>query len=383
MPRDNAVSSRGASDRIEGDCAWWYAVVVFFKKSAGKGKPRVLSLRIPAPASARSALQRRKFSLTTISPALDSTASVDSQPLVANTEEVPFLAKLATIIAIVLPMAGVIAAPFFVWGWGFGWVDLGLLLGFYIISALGITVGFHRLFVHRSFETYMWVKFIFTIFGSMAVQGSLLNWAAQHRRHHQHSDTPNDPHSPQHHGSGVWGTLKGFWHAHIGWFFKPDPAGMKKYVKDLASSKTLKIASNLFPLWILVGLVLPAVLGGLLTQSWIGCLTGLIWGGLVRVFLVHHVTWSVNSACHLWGRKPFKSTDDSRNNAIFGILAMGEGWHNTHHAFPTSARHGLRWWEIDLSYYVIRTMNYLGLAWGLKVPSKQAQLTMMERRISK
>jgi stearoyl-CoA desaturase (delta-9 desaturase) len=316
--------------------------------------------------------------LTNISPAYASTASIDSQPLVANTEEVSLPAKLATLTAILLPFAGVVAAPFLAWGWGFGWVDLGLLLGFYIVSALGITVGYHRLFVHRSFETYMWVKFIFAIFGSMAVQGSLLNWAAQHRRHHQHSDTPHDPHSPRHHGSGVLGTLKGFWHAHIGWFFKPDPAGMKKYVRDLAASKTLKVASNLFPLWILVGLVLPAALGGLLTQSWMGCLTGLVWGGLVRVFLVHHVTWSVNSACHMWGRRPFKSRDDSRNNAIFGILAMGEGWHNTHHAFPTSVRHGLRWWEIDISYYTIRLMNMVGLAWGLKLPSQQ--MLLKERR---
>ena len=300
--------------------------------------------------------------------------AIDNQPLVPNTERIPLLAKIITLLVILLPLAGVIAAPFFVWGWGFGWVDLGLLVGFYMISALGITVGFHRLFVHRSFETYMWVKFILTMFGSMAVQGSLLNWVAQHRRHHQHSDTPDDPHSPQHHGDGVLGLIKGFWHAHLGWFFKPDPTGLKKYVKDLAASRTLKIASNLFPLWILIGLAIPAILGGLLANSWIGFWTGLIWGGLVRVFLVHHVTWSVNSACHLWGRRPFKSTDDSRNNVIFGVLALGEGWHNTHHAFPTSARHGLRWWQIDISYYVIRTLNMFGLVWGMKVPSKQAQM---------
>lgn len=280
---------------------------------------------------------------------------------------------LAMILAIVVPLGGVIAAPFFVWGWGFHWADLGILLGMYVVTVLGITVGFHRLFVHRSFETYLWLKFIWVVLGSMAVQGPLFRWASRHRSHHQHSDTPEDPHSPQYGGGGVSGLLKGFWHAHVGWLFDPDPPGLDHYIKDLTASRTLRVASRLFPLWVALGLVLPAVLGGLITQSWRGVWTGLIWGGLVRVFLVHHVTWSINSACHLWGRRPYKSGDESRNNALFGILALGEGWHNTHHAFPTSARHGLRWWQIDISYWVIRTLQLLGLAWNLKLPTTEAQ----------
>ena len=286
---------------------------------------------------------------------------------------VPFIVRAANIIVIVLPLLGLIAAPFFLWGWGFSWTDLGLLIGMYVLTALGITVGFHRLFTHRSFETYTWVKFIIAAFGSMAVQGSLLKWVAMHRRHHQHSDTPEDPHSPHHHGSGLAGLLRGFWHAHIGWFFQPDPPDLDDYVKDLKKSRALRVASAMWPFWVLLGFVIPAVLGGLIKGSWLGVWTGLIWGGLVRIFLVHHVTWSVNSACHLWGLRPYESGDESRDNVVFGVLAMGEGWHATHHAFPTSARHGLRWWQIDVSYYVIRMLSWVGLVWNVRIPTREAQ----------
>lgn len=281
--------------------------------------------------------------------------------------------RLATIVAIIVPFLGVIAAPFFVWGWGFHWADLGLLLAMYVLTAMGITVGFHRLFAHHSFETNIVVKFVLAVLGSMAVQGSLFNWVAHHRRHHQHSDTPDDPHSPNNYRAGLLGMMHGFWHAHVGWFFEADPPDLRRYVRDLSQSRTLRMASSLFPAWVALGLAIPAILGGLLTASWAGVLTGLIWGGLVRLFLVHHVTWSVNSACHLWGLQTYRSNDNSRDNFVFGVLALGEGWHNTHHAFPSSARHGLRWWQIDVSYWVIRMLALLGLTWNLKLPSKQAQ----------
>lgn len=293
---------------------------------------------------------------------------IDVQP-----EKASLVTQLVTLAIIVIPFAGAVAAPIFAWGWGFGWTDLLLLLGMYLLSALGITVGFHRLFVHRSFETYTWTKFLWAVFGSMAVQGSLFDWVGLHRIHHQHSDTIEDPHTPHHHGEGVMGLLSGFWHSHIGWFFRPTPPDLERYIKDLKASRALYIASLLFPLWVALGLLVPAVLGGLITMSWKGVLTGLIWGGLLRIFLVHHVTWSVNSACHLWGMRPYKSDDHSRNNFIFGVLALGEGWHNTHHAFPSSARHGLHFWQIDVSYWVIRTMAFLKLAWNIKLPSKEAQ----------
>jgi stearoyl-CoA desaturase (delta-9 desaturase) len=285
----------------------------------------------------------------------------------------PRSVRLAALAAILLPLAGVAAAPVVVWGWGFGWTDLALLAGLYLLTGLGVTVGFHRLFVHRSFETSVWVKVPLAVLGSMAAQGSLFTWAAHHRRHHRHSDTPADPHSPHHHRGGARGVLGGFWHAHVGWAFRADPPHMERYIKDLAASRALRVTSRLFPLWVALGLALPAAIGGLVAGAWAGALTGLIWGGLVRVFLVHHVTWSVNSACHLWGRRPYKSGDESRNNAVLGVLALGEGWHNTHHAFPTSARHGLAWWEVDASYWVIRGLAAAGLAWNVKVPSRAAR----------
>jgi len=285
----------------------------------------------------------------------------------------PPAVRLVTLAVIVLPLLGLAAAPFLVWGWGFSWVDLGLLLGMYVLTALGITVGFHRLFTHRSFETFTWVKVVLAVLGTMAVQGALFRWVAFHRRHHQHSDTPDDPHSPHHRGRGVLGVLRGAWHAHVGWFFEAEPEGLDDYVRDLRKSPALRAADALWPAWVALGFVIPAAAGGLLKVSWLGVWTGLIWGGLVRTFVVHHVTWSVNSACHLWGRRPYASGDESRDNVVFGVLAMGEGWHNTHHAFPTSARHGLRWWQPDASYWVIRGLALVGLAWNLKLPTRQAR----------
>jgi stearoyl-CoA desaturase (delta-9 desaturase) len=282
-------------------------------------------------------------------------------------EKAPLGMRIVTMVVIIVPFLGLVAAPFFLWGWGFSWVDFGLLIGMYALTAIGITVGYHRLFTHRSFETYTPIKFVFGILGSMAVQGSLMKWVAMHRRHHQHSDTPEDPHSPHHHGGGILGMLRGAWHAHIGWFFHRDPENLERYVPDLRKCASMRIANTLTIVWIALGLVLPSSLGGIISQSWIGVWTGLIWGGLVRILLVHHVTWSVNSACHLWGSQLHPVTDQSRDNIVFGILALGEGWHASHHAFPTSARHGLRWWQVDLSYGLIRCMQLLRLAWDVKL----------------
>jgi stearoyl-CoA desaturase (delta-9 desaturase) len=282
--------------------------------------------------------------------------------------------RIANLIAVILPLAAILAAAVFLWGWGFHWFDLILLVVMYVFTALGITVGFHRLFTHRSFDTYKPIQFILGVLGSMAVEGPLITWVGMHRRHHQYSDRPEDPHTPHHHGHGVFGVLSGAWHAHIGWLFDPHPPDMGRYVKDLERSRMLRVVSALFPLWVIFSLALPALLGWLVSGTWVGAVTGFLWGGLMRIFLVHHVTWSVNSVCHLWGAQPYETEDQSRNNVIFGVLGMGEGWHATHHAFPTSARHGLRWWQIDVSYYVIRLLQLLGLAWNVKIPSKQAQL---------
>ncbi len=289
-------------------------------------------------------------------------------------EKLPFRLWAANLFAVILPFLGLAIAIYSLWGWGFSWTDLALLLGMYVLTALGITVGYHRLFTHRSFETYRVIQFILAVLGSMALQGSLLKWVALHRRHHAHSDKPGDPHSPHLHGRGILGLLRGLWHAHLGWVFQADPADLPRYMKDLQRSTLLRVTSALFLVWVLLGLLVPALLGGLLTRSWAGMWYGLAWGGLARIFLVHHVTWSVNSVCHFWGLRPYRSADQSRNNILFGVLALGEGWHNTHHAFPTSARHGLRWWQIDISYGVIRVLALLHLAWNVKLPSRQAQL---------
>jgi stearoyl-CoA desaturase (delta-9 desaturase) len=280
--------------------------------------------------------------------------------------------RVANLVAVTAPVLGLVAAVVFLWGRGFSWVDLGLLGGMYTGTAVGITVGYHRLFTHRSFETNRALQFVLAVLGSMAVQGPLLQWVAYHRRHHQHSDTRDDPHSPHHHGAGPLGLLRGLWHAHVGWVFLSEPPNLSRYVKDLCQSRLLRYVSALFPLWVLAGLTIPTVLGGVLTLSWSGALFGLVWGGLVRIFLVHHVTWSVNSVCHRWGGRPYRSADESRNNFVFGVLALGEGWHNNHHAFPTSARHGLRWWQIDVSYWIIRALAWVRLAWDVKLPAPHA-----------
>jgi stearoyl-CoA desaturase (delta-9 desaturase) len=306
--------------------------------------------------------------------------SVDPSHCEVQPPHLPVLVLVTTFLGVFVPFLSPLAAGLVLWGWGFHWVDLGLLLGMYALTGLGITVGFHRLFAHRSFRTNGIMQAMLGILGSMAVEGSLLRWVAVHRRHHTHSDRAGDPHSPHVQGTTVLGVLWGLWHAHIGWLFRQDAPGLSHYVKDLQQSRLLRRISDLWLIWAVSGLVIPAVLGGLLTASWQGVLTGLLWGGLVRLFLVHHVTWSINSVCHLWGGRPYPNGDHSCNNFIFGVLALGEGWHNTHHAFPTSARHGLRWWQIDISYYVICGLAVFGLARKIRVPSARAQKRVRRHR---
>jgi stearoyl-CoA desaturase (delta-9 desaturase) len=273
-----------------------------------------------------------------------------------------------------VPFFGLIIAIASLWGRAFGWIELVLLVGMYAATGFGITVGYHRLFTHRAFETSRIVQFILAVLGSMALEGPLVRWVATHRRHHQHSDTHSDPHTPHAHPSGgVVGAVLGAWHAHVGWVFDVDPPNLLRYAKDLVEDRSMRLVSALFPVWVALGLLIPAGLGGLLSWSWTGVLFGALWGGLARIFLVHHVTWSVNSVCHLWGRRPFDNGDESRNNVLFGILALGEGWHNNHHAFPTSARHGLRWWQVDFSYWVIQLLAVFRLAWNVRLPKNVLQ----------
>lgn len=281
--------------------------------------------------------------------------------------------KLINLTAVLLPVVGLLTAIGLLWGIAFDWVQLAIMGLMYLVTAIGITVGFHRMATHKSFSAPAAVRYLLAAAGSMAAQGPVIRWCGEHRKHHQHSDTAEDPHSPHMSANGSWG--EGFWamtkgafHAHVGWLLRDPAEGLAKYTVDLRKDKALVAASRQFPWLVLAGLLIPAVLGGLITLTWSGALLGFLWGGLVRVLMVHHITWSVNSVCHLWGSKPFDSHDESRNNAVVGILAMGEGWHNNHHAFPTSARHGLRWWELDLSYVFIRMLGLVGLAREIRVP---------------
>jgi stearoyl-CoA desaturase (Delta-9 desaturase) len=276
--------------------------------------------------------------------------------------------QVINLLAVTVPMLGFIATAALVWGRGFDFVQLGIFLTMFFLTAFGVTIGFHRLYTHRSFQTSAPVRWALAVLGSMAVEGPLRRWVATHRQHHQHSDDHHDPHSPHLHGAGFGGMLRGMWHAHVGWLFEPELRGMSKYVGDLSRDPVARHVSRLFVVWVLLGLAIPTVAGGLLTMSWWGAFMGFMWGGLARIFLVHHVTWSINSVCHIWGSRPFRSHDESRNNIFFGVFAFGEGWHNNHHAFPTSARHGLQWWQIDISYMIIRAMALVGLVWDVKVP---------------
>lgn len=280
--------------------------------------------------------------------------------------------RIINLCAVLIPLAALIAV-IVLWGVTFGWTYLFILWGMTVFTGLGVTVGYHRLCTHRAFKTPHVVRYLFAVAGSMAVQGPVIRWCAEHRRHHQHSDTHHDPHSPHCGPDGSWGdgfiaTLRGAYHAHVGWLFAGRVRGLAKYSRDLNMDPVLVAADRQFIWWVLAGLAIPAVIGGLITMTWTGAFLGFLWGGLARVAVVHHITWSVNSICHLWGSRPFECHDESRNNPFVGFLAYGEGWHNNHHAFPASARHGLRWWELDISYIVIRIMAMLGLATDIRLP---------------
>ncbi len=295
------------------------------------------------------------------------------EPPPAASEEFGFgrraVSWVATFVGITVPFLGLIAAVALSFVWGFSWVNVGLLIGMYLASMLGVTIGFHRLFTHRSFQTFKPIQFLLGVLGSMSFQGPLADWVGRHRRHHQHSDDHGDPHSPHPH-HGFAGLLRGFWHAHIGWAFAPMPGELDRYAGDIRRSRMLNLVSALFPLWALLGVLIPSAIGYAFL-GWRGAVTGFLWGGLVRILLGHHATWCVNSVCHLWGRKPYASGDESRNNLMVGVIALGEGWHNNHHAFPSSARHGLHWWQPDLSYCIIRAMVFCRLAWKVRLPTEQ------------
>ena len=266
-----------------------------------------------------------------------------------------------------VPPAALAVAGWLAWGGTLHWHDLVVLAITYTLSGLGVTVGFHRLFTHRSFKTTRGVRAALAILGSTSVEGPVIEWVATHRKHHNFSDRPGDPHSPHAECAAGWrGALRGLAHAHVGWMFRgKDMANPARYAKDLLADRDLRVISRLFPLWVVLGLAVPFGLGFALTGTLVGGLTGLLWGGAVRILVLHHATFCINSLCHFFGRRPFATGDESRNLAWLAPLAFGEAWHNNHHAFPTSAEHGLRRSEIDVSAWVIRGLEHLGLAWDV------------------
>jgi stearoyl-CoA desaturase (Delta-9 desaturase) len=276
------------------------------------------------------------------------------------------LDHVANIFAMSAPLGLLGFAAWRAWGGALRWSDLLVLAVLYSLTGLGVTVGFHRLFTHRSFKTGSALRFTLGALGSAAIEGPLIEWVSNHRKHHQLSDESGDPHSPHHHGPGVLGALRGLLHAHVGWILRGDATSMpERYAKDLLEDPVARTVDRLFLLWLLAGLALPFAFGAALTGTVAGALTGLLWGGAVRIFLLHHATFSINSLCHFFGRRPYDTGDESRNLAWLSLPTFGEAWHNNHHAFPSSARHGQRFMQLDPSWWVITGLARCGLAWDV------------------
>ncbi len=270
----------------------------------------------------------------------------------------------------ILPFIGTLVALGLLFYRPIGVVEISLFFAMWLLTGFGLTVGYHRLFTHRAFSTGTGVSCALIILGSMAGRGPMLSWVAMHRRHHELSDHEGDLHSPNLHGATMFGRLTGFLHAHLTWMIEHDYPNVAHYVPDLMAERTLVAVNRYYYSWVLLGLGIPAAIGGLVTASWWGAVTGLLWGGIVRMFVVEQTMSAINSVMHTFGTRPFATRDDnSRNLGVIALLAWGEGWHNNHHAFPYSAAFGLRWYELDPGFLLIRLLSALGLAWDVKVPS--------------
>lgn len=272
--------------------------------------------------------------------------------------------SLATVF---IPFIGLIVALGSLWLLGIGPVEVGLLVSMYAVTIFGIEVGFHRHFSHRAFQTNTVIRVILAVLGSMAAQGGVIYWVANHRRHHQYTDLPGDPHSPHLHGDGLLNRLRGLWHAHVGWALEGEITNSMLFAKDLLQDPVIAKVNRLQQVWVILGLVIPTIVGGILTGTWMGAFQGFIWGGLVRVFLGQQVINCTNSICHVFGSRPFDTDSHSTNNLWLAIPSWGQSWHNNHHAFPNSAIVGLEWWQIDLGTWVIRLLEFAGLVWDVKV----------------
>jgi stearoyl-CoA desaturase (Delta-9 desaturase) len=277
------------------------------------------------------------------------------------------LDRFATGTVSVVPFLALGVVCWQVWAELLHWSDIAVFLILYVLTGFGVTVGFHRLFTHRAFATKRWLRGVLAVFGSAAIEGPVISWVADHRKHHAFADQPGDPHSPHvDHGVGWRGALRGLVHAHMGWLFLHTQRGARKrYAPDLIADPVVSFVDRTFLYWAIGGLGAAFGLGWLIGGTFTAALTGLLWGGAVRLLVLHHVTFSINSLCHFFGRRRFDTGDESRNLAWLSLLSFGEAWHNNHHAFPTSAAHGMRWYEVDTSSLLIRGLERVGLAWDV------------------
>jgi len=296
--------------------------------------------------------------------------------------------KIANLGGVALPLVGLVVAIVLLWDRAIGPFELALLIGLYLLTGFGVTLGFHRMFTHRALESSRAFRAIAAVLGSMAVEGPVITWVADHRKHHAFTDQEGDPHSPHLSGPGLLGALRGLWHAHVGWLFESvGSAERERFAADLIKDRVVRAVDKLFVLWVLLGFAIPFALGWAVGGGLGTALTALLWGGFVRVFLVHHVTWSINSVCHFFGRKRFDIDDESRNVFWLAPLSMGESWHHNHHAFPTSAFHGLRFWEriADPTGMLIALLEKLGIVWNVVrvSPERQAAKALPRARATK
>jgi stearoyl-CoA desaturase (delta-9 desaturase) len=296
----------------------------------------------------------------------------DVQPVANETRD-----RIITGAVTVIPFAALFVVGWQLWNEALHWSDLIVFAICYVLTGFGVTIGFHRHLTHRAFKAKPAVRGTLAILGSAAIEGPVISWVADHRKHHAFADVEGDPHSPHvDHGVGLKGALKGLLHAHVGWLFIHTHRGRKeRYAPDLIADPLIRWIDRTFVLWVAVGLLVPFLLGGLIGGTWEAALTGLLWGGAVRMLVVHHVTYSINSLCHFFGRQAFDTGDESRNLAWLAPLTFGEAWHNNHHAFPTSFEHGMRRWQIDPSRYVIVGLEKMGLVWDVVriSPDRQAR----------
>ena len=324
-----------------------------------------------APAQAREK-GLRPYPCEWVAPPVTSTATKGSAAYVTRLE------RNANITAVVIPFLGVILAGVLLWHHFLSPLDLAIFAIMYALTAVGVTVGFHRLLTHRAFQTRPWLRYTLAVLGSMSLQGGVIDWVADHRKHHTFTDEEGDPHSPHAgHGAGLRGMFAGLWHAHVGWLFETHgQASSKRFARDLCEDRTMRRINKGFPLIALYSLLLPFLLGFAFSGGSLvtGGLSALLWAGLVRIFLVHHITWSINSICHFFGRRRFETDDESTNVFWLALPSLGEAWHHNHHAFPQSAFHGLRWYELDPSGWLILAMARVGLAWDvIRVTPERAQ----------